>query len=483
MLIILYNQLFIMSIVAGGLYLVLKLISVVTVKYFIASWHYYTYIAIYLFLLLPYHKLILLFHLNYNHQAGNDLNFPTLHSIIRIPTSDNNDLIAVADKTEIAPLLNFDFLPCILISGTIVFILIVSVQNYKLYHRIFSVCRLTDKAQTLEALSRCKQKMGISKNILVYISPYASTPFMHGIFKPCIVLPEAEFTAEELQCIFCHELTHWKRHDAWLKCMMLFVNAVHWYNPLAYIVRRDIDSFCELSCDESIVISMNNYERRQYCELLLGVLWNAADQHAKIFSAFSDKQQLERRINTIMKIGELKNKKWVRLFAVAMTLTFLLTGAVIAYAASSEDAIDVDTSFVQPTEKEAAIEWEDIPSSHVNVTENGLNLSTTEVGPMSTLYLKDKKISGNSATNYTSPTGNAFDLVEGRKVYYDLTWFPRNTLKIGLYDVDAGEVKNMKTIKNGSATGSIKVPADGLYYFYVWNTEDDQITLNGTIDP
>ena len=66
MLINLYNQLLVMSIVTGGLYLILKLFSAVTMKYFTASWHYYTYIAVYTFLLLPYYKLVLLFHFNFN---------------------------------------------------------------------------------------------------------------------------------------------------------------------------------------------------------------------------------------------------------------------------------------------------------------------------------------------------------------------------------------------------------------------------------
>lgn len=34
-----YNQILIMTVVGGGLYLILKLLSVVTLKYFTAAWH------------------------------------------------------------------------------------------------------------------------------------------------------------------------------------------------------------------------------------------------------------------------------------------------------------------------------------------------------------------------------------------------------------------------------------------------------------
>jgi len=49
MLINIYDQLFIMSVVAAGLYLILKLLSAVTLRYFTAAWHYYTNIAMYMF--------------------------------------------------------------------------------------------------------------------------------------------------------------------------------------------------------------------------------------------------------------------------------------------------------------------------------------------------------------------------------------------------------------------------------------------------
>ena len=335
MLINLYNQLFVMSVVAGGLYLILKLLSGLTMKCFALSWHYYTYTGIYMFLLLPYHKLLALFRLNFNQNAGNGLVLPTLPSILKLPSPSSNDLETVADKTEGVLSLNFDFLPYLLMAGTVIFIAGIIIQNIKLYRRIFSVCRLADEAQFKGILSKCKHEIGISKEVLLYTSPYARTPFLYGVLKPRIVLPDIEFTTEELQHMFYHELTHWKRHDPWLKFLMLLVNAIHWFNPLAYIARYDIERFCELSCDENVTTSMNTEERRRYCELMLSVLWNITDHNVKLLSAFSDKRkQLERRIDMIMKIEGLKNKKWVHIIAITIVLSLVLTGAVVAYAVS-----------------------------------------------------------------------------------------------------------------------------------------------------
>jgi beta-lactamase regulating signal transducer with metallopeptidase domain len=247
----LYNQLFIMSIAVSVLYLVLRLLNTVTMKCFSAVWHYYTYTLVYMFLLLPYHKLIKIFHQIFGLKSGINSVFPRLSFSIRIPASDFNDLVSVDMETGMDILLN-SLIFYLLVAGSAVFLLIVVIQNHMIYRRIFGMCSLADETQTLQVLSKCRQKMKVSQNVLIYTSPYATTPFLFGIFKPRIVLPEAEFTAGELKCIFCHELMHWKRHDAWLKCLMLLANAIHWYNPLAYMARNHIEHLCELSCDESI---------------------------------------------------------------------------------------------------------------------------------------------------------------------------------------------------------------------------------------
>ncbi|MDF2987974.1 MAG: peptidase BlaR1 [Eubacterium sp.] len=332
----LYNQLFVMSIVAIGLYLILKLFSTMTMRYFSSSWHYYTYIGIYIFLLLPYHKLLALFHFSINKKLENDLALPALPPITSLPLFVDSGLVSVSDSPENVLMLNLDFLPYFLMAGTLVFIAAIVIQNIRLHRLIFGICRLTNKTQLETTLARCKQELGLSSKVFVYVSPVASTPFLYGILKPCIILPDIEFTDEELQHIYFHELTHWKYHDPWLKILLLFINALHWFNPLAYIARRDINHLCELSCDEKVVKPMNNEERRRYCELLLNVLWNIKDHNTKLLSAFSDKRNVERRIDMILQNHNSTRMKLISVLAAVTALVIMSLGAVTAYAASND---------------------------------------------------------------------------------------------------------------------------------------------------
>lgn len=486
MLMNLYSQLVVMSVIAGGLFLILKLFSAATMKYFTPFWHYCTYTVIYMFFLLPYHKFVSLF--SFSKNVKNGVPLPVLSSITRLPSANNNDFVTMADKTEGISKINLDFLPYFFIAGTLVFIIVILIQNFILHHRIFGVCRLTDEAQFQDVLSKCKEEMGISNHVWVYISPYISTPFLYGILKPRIVLPDIKFTTEELRYVFQHELTHWKRHDAWLKCLILIVNAVHWFNPLAYIARRNIDNFCELSCDESVVSSMNNEERRRYCELMLDVLWNVTGHNVKLFSAFSDKrEQLERRINIIMKMSDLKSKKWVRMLGIAVTLTFVLGGAITVYATTDvpEQGLvayndsSLQLQAIQPVNF-AEINQIALPEDSTTVELESINAGDTgsSITPFAVFTVSTTDLEPGYYTRSSS-----YYYVEGGtdELGYDVVWSPAgNDIKIGLIPIDDDSTQYVTTLSGGSGSGTLStsnVP-DGDYYVVIINPSSNSSDIS-----
>ncbi|WP_169729996.1 M56 family metallopeptidase [Thermicanus aegyptius] len=325
-----------MSVVAGALYLILKILNKLTGKYFTARWHYYSYLILYSFFLVPYYKLVPAMDLDFATRGGVrgtegvSVTGP-LQPLVSIPADHLNPAVESIHQ-GIASFI-FQISPFIFMAGTIVFISVVLTQHFRLHLRMVQMCRLTSDGPLFNALSECRQELGIKKVIPVYISPHITTPFLYGLFKPRIVLPDMEFTPEEYRHVFLHELTHYKRRDPWVKGLMMLINAIHWFNPFACMARRDLDRFCEFSCDENVVKSMDPQERRRYCGLILNVLWNVADRQAKLYSAFSDhRKYLERRIDMILKSEGSKRKKSVRMLAFAMTLAMVFIGTAAAYA-------------------------------------------------------------------------------------------------------------------------------------------------------
>lgn len=109
-----------------------------------------------------------------------------------------------------------------------------------------------------------------SEYILV-TSPRVTTPMTIGLFSKSVrvVLPQRHYTPEELKLIFRHELVHIGRRDAWSKFFLVFCTALCWFNPLMWLAMKKSSEDLELSCDEAVVVSLNEGERRRYADLIL----------------------------------------------------------------------------------------------------------------------------------------------------------------------------------------------------------------------
>ncbi|GIQ66988.1 hypothetical protein PACILC2_55560 [Paenibacillus cisolokensis] len=461
----LYYPLLLMSAAASILYLLLRLLSKWTQHYFTATWHYYSHVFLYTLFFIPYFKLISWLNPKMlgivPNTVESPIDAPIEQASRELPestvVSDASHLIT-AEQMSNEPsgfLFNlWNVIPYVMAAGTIVFLTAALIQNIKIHRRIFALCELTEDPDILRELSASKKKLGVSKEIPVYLSPYISTPFLYGLLKPRIVLPAAmAFTAEEYRQIFLHELTHDRRRDVWVKCLLLCANALHWFNPLAYMARRDVDRYCELSCDEQIVQPMNMAERRQYCELLLHVLWKAADQRAKLYSAFSDKRKhLERRIRMILKTDGAKRKKYVRLFATMATLLLMIFGTSAVYGAmSAHDA--------------------PLKSDQVVFNQNGCALVSDKVqniGPVAVEQLTASiesfdtydEIKPGECENLGGSTLHKGDVISLKYAYTG------GDLKVYLLEYDAQTLEDGRLMDSGS---NYTIPEDGHYYFILQN--------------
>ena len=71
-----------------------------------------------------------------------------------------------------------------------------------------------------------------------------------GLFRPTLLLPHEGYQKIDLEVIIRHELVHFKRNDLWFKLLLVCANAVHWFNPVIYLMVREANRDIEISCDE-----------------------------------------------------------------------------------------------------------------------------------------------------------------------------------------------------------------------------------------
>ena len=194
-------------------------------------------------------------------------------------------------------------------------------------------------------------------NIPIAVSTAAHTPMLIGLIKPTIILPYMSFTKDELNMVLTHEMVHYRRKDLLVKLFMLVANAVHWFNPAVYALNRQLNTMCELSCDEKVVYEMDTLNRRFYGETILQVLKHSTSQKNLVGNiAFAtnlcnSKKNFKRRLTNLM--SAKKTKKSMAILAVCLGLVIAGGGFVISNIVGSVMPMPV---YASETEQECELE-------------------------------------------------------------------------------------------------------------------------------
>ena len=157
------------------------------------------------------------------------------------------------------------------------------------------------------------------------MSEYIS-PFIIGISNPILVLPDIEFTNIQLDNILRHEITHLKRNDIIYKWFSVFVRCIHWFNPFAYYISKQINIECEISCDLSVVEHMNKAEKIDYVNTIIDIISiNNKSRNLPVLKMIESKKMLERRF--IMIKNNKKTSKIMSIISVLMSIIILSSTA------------------------------------------------------------------------------------------------------------------------------------------------------------
>lgn len=144
-------------------------------------------------------------------------------------------------------------------------------------------------------------RAGLPKQTLrLAVSSRAASPLSIGMCRAAtrVILPEKEFTPEDLTLIFRHELIHIQRGDSRTKFFLVFCTAMCWFNPLMWIAMRRSAEDLELSCDEAVLCGAGEALRRRYALLILSA---AGDERGYTTCLSASASALRYRLKQIMK--------------------------------------------------------------------------------------------------------------------------------------------------------------------------------------
>lgn len=166
----------------------------------------------------------------------------------------------------------YELIPYIWLFGAAVFLTAAAV-SYAVF--LSRKRRGSIELENCSALDEIKFELNINRRIRVRLSRSSDSPMLVGVFFPVIYVPSGMIDENALRMIFRHELTHYRRGDLLYKWLTLIVNAVHWFNPFAYILSYNVNQSCETACDMSVIKSMNESERRLYMKTILDTIENS----------------------------------------------------------------------------------------------------------------------------------------------------------------------------------------------------------------
>lgn len=171
--------------------------------------------------------------------------------------------------------------------------------------------------------------MKLPTNIRIVFCQVNISPILVGIVKPTIVLPMYKIPTDELEMIIKHELTHYKKKDLWVKQAMSLAMILHWYNPLIYVLQKELIKWSELSCDEDVVIRMSHAERKKYGETILNTM-HRANQDSKLSSLgvtlTAGQSILKNRLINILNVKE--GSKPITVLSTALFISIAFIGMV-----------------------------------------------------------------------------------------------------------------------------------------------------------
>jgi beta-lactamase regulating signal transducer with metallopeptidase domain len=273
---------------------------------------------------------------------------------INVPVANNTDINSQRDITPIhsepiAEVANTpvehtvtlaEVLPIIWIIGTLLF-LAYYIIGYLVFKK--NVLRFSDEVSdegTLNIWKDIKQQMKVKSRIKLIKSKKVQSPMMIGFIKPMLVMPSTEYSEEDIALIMEHELIHYKHKDIWSKLLVISANAVHWFNPLVYIMRGRLNADIEMACDSEVVEGKDKEFRKQYGETILSAIHKGKESGTVLSTYFyGGMKAMRERLGNIF---DMRGKRKGIIALCVVIIAVLVVGSIVTYGSNQPKPITAE---------------------------------------------------------------------------------------------------------------------------------------------
>lgn len=272
-------------------------------------------------------------------------------------------------------------IPCIILwmSGVILFL-----GYYLIRYLLFikTIDRWSDKVNDVDAIelyNKLLLDMKIAHEVKLHSCSCIKSPMMVGLLTPRILLsPHSLLSKEKLYFILKHELTHYMKKDLWIKVSVMLATAIHWFNPVIFMIAKETNIQCEAACDERVINGSDLNIKQLYGETIVDTMREKQEIPPILSTNFyGGKVTMRKRISFLF---DVRHKRNGVIIVICLLATAIITGAACGSIANT--AITTE-DIVAPV---AALA-ENIPSSQRIVYKITYNLEKTPT----TIYYEPSK--------------------------------------------------------------------------------------------
>ncbi len=135
--------------------------------------------------------------------------------------------------------------------GSVVWVTLVLVRVRRFYREVRRPWPV-DAGLQLQA-DELARRFGLRRPPVVRLVDATVPPMLWAVAgPPVILLPRplvARLSSDQRNTLLAHELAHYCRRDHWVRWLEVLVLAVYWWNPLAWLARRELQRVEEQCCD------------------------------------------------------------------------------------------------------------------------------------------------------------------------------------------------------------------------------------------
>lgn len=184
---------------------------------------------------------------------------------------------------------------------------------------------LPTDARTRDIYDACCAELGIAHKLPLQSMAGIYSPALTVSLKPMILLPANitdTLTDAQLACALRHELTHYRRRDHLLMLLLRLLTCVYWFNPIVWLMKRELMKDMETACDSAVTAQLNGTERREYAMTLLALFSQPCRANSVLGMALSSAEKdAERRVREVF--GAHRSKVPVKILAALLSALLL----------------------------------------------------------------------------------------------------------------------------------------------------------------